>query len=65
MLASLLAVLSAGSKYSLETDPNESVSMDSAPPPPPFTALHSRPLSKDVWPPRGTALRGTTLGRHL
>lgn len=27
--------------------------------------LHSRPLLKDEWPPRGTALRGTTLGYHL
>ena len=40
-------------------------SMDPWPPAPPFTALHSRPLAKGVWPPRGTALRGTTLGRHF
>ena len=27
--------------------------------------LHSRPLLQNEWPPRGTALRGTTLGYHL
>jgi len=27
--------------------------------------LHSRPLLLNEWPPRGTALRGTTLGFHL